>query len=120
MPQFRVTGDSRACAATVAAAFKKVVALDPGKFQARYLLGVTLQLQGQYAAADQAYVGAIKVNPTFVLAYDSLARLLATCPDEKARDGKRAVAYATTACERTDWKVPGHLDTLAAAFAEAG
>src|SRR5262249_49421907 len=53
-------------------------------------------------------------------AYRFLAQLLATCPDDKVRDGKRAVQYATTACELTDWKVPSCLETLAAAYAEAG
>ncbi len=34
--------------------------------------------------------------------------------------GKRAVAAATKACELTEWKAPLMLDTLAAAYAEAG
>lgn len=59
-------------------------------------------------------------QPSFIPPCDALARLLATCPDDKARDGKRAVEYATTACERTGWKDPMYLDTLAAAYAEAG
>jgi len=36
------------------------------------------------------------------------------------RNGKRAVEYATKACELTAWKVGDHLDTLVAAYAEAG
>jgi hypothetical protein len=63
---------------------------------------------------------AIKTQPAFVAPYNSLARLLATCPDDKIRDGKRALEYATQACERTAWKVPGFVDTLATAYAEAG
>ena len=38
----------------------------------------------------------------------------------KYRDGKRAVESATRACELTEWKEPGVLDTLAAGCAEAG
>ena len=48
------------------------------------------------------------------------AWLWATCPDEKYRDGKKAVESATRACELTDWKDADSLDTLAAACAEAG
>lgn len=46
--------------------------------------------------------------------------MLATCSDEKVRDGKRAVDLATKACELEKWKEPNCLDTLAAAYAEAG
>ena len=48
------------------------------------------------------------------------AWLWATCPAAKYRDGKRAVASATRACELRGWKDPYGLDTLAAAYAEAG
>jgi hypothetical protein len=36
------------------------------------------------------------------------------------RDGKRAVGHATRACRLTGWKAPDTIDTLAAAYAEAG
>lgn len=48
------------------------------------------------------------------------ARTLATCPEAAYRDGKRAVAAATRACELGEWTDPMALDTLAAAYAEAG
>ncbi len=51
---------------------------------------------------------------------NSLAWLLATCPDAKCRDGKKAVAFAMEACEHTSWKADPIIDTLAAAYAEAG
>jgi eukaryotic-like serine/threonine-protein kinase len=100
--------------------YQRHLETEPGNTLNRYTLGQLLQQQGRYTEAEQAYLGVIKVQPACVLAYDSLARLLATCPDEKARHGKRAVEYATTACEMTDWKDPLCLDTLAAAYAEAG
>jgi Flp pilus assembly protein TadD len=46
--------------------------------------------------------------------------LRATCPEEKYRKGKLALRDAIRACERTDWKIWNYLDTLAAAYAEAG
>ncbi len=103
-----------------AAALERAIGLEPGNFRASHILGMTRQRQHQYAEAEQAYLGAIKAQPAFVPAYDSLARLLATCPDDKVRDGKRAIQVATTACERTDWKEARYLDTLATAYAEAG
>ena len=63
---------------------------------------------------------AIRLDPWDPKAYKGRAWLWATCPDEKYRDGKRAVESATRACKLTDWKVADYLDTLAAAWAEAG
>ena len=48
------------------------------------------------------------------------AWILATCSDAKYRNGASAVESAKVACELSDWKQPSFLDTLAAAFAEAG
>jgi tetratricopeptide (TPR) repeat protein len=45
---------------------------------------------------------------------------LATAPDEKIRDGKRALADARRAAELTNWTNGIVLDTLAAAHAEVG
>ena len=46
--------------------------------------------------------------------------ILAANPDSALRDGKRAVAVATKACDRTKWRYGQFIDTLAAAHAEAG
>jgi tetratricopeptide (TPR) repeat protein len=51
---------------------------------------------------------------------DELAWLLATYPDSKSRDGTEAVLLAERACDLTERKIPALLDTLAAAYAEAG
>jgi tetratricopeptide (TPR) repeat protein len=102
------------------AALERAVDLDTGASGPRHYLGQVLQQQGRYLEAEQAYLGAIKAQPAMAPSYGSLAWLLATCPDEKVRDGKRAVEYATIACERTDWKDASCLGTLAAGYAEAG
>jgi tetratricopeptide (TPR) repeat protein len=49
---------------------------------------------------------------------NQLAWMLATCSDDRFRDGPRAVALARQACEATGWKQAPCLDTLAAALAE--
>jgi tetratricopeptide (TPR) repeat protein len=51
---------------------------------------------------------------------DELAWLLATYPDSKSRDGTDAVRLAGHACDLTERRIPALLDTLAAAYAEAG
>jgi tetratricopeptide (TPR) repeat protein len=51
---------------------------------------------------------------------NSIAWLRATSPQQSLRDGKQAVSVATRACELTEWKNWAYLDTLAAAYAEAG
>ena len=54
------------------------------------------------------------------VALNSLAWLRATCPDTGTRDGKEAVKLAMKACELSNWIYWGYIDTLAAAYAEAG
>ncbi|HEU5247749.1 MAG TPA: glycosyltransferase family 39 protein [Candidatus Udaeobacter sp.] len=51
---------------------------------------------------------------------DELAWLLATYPDSQTRDGTEAVRLAERACALTERRIPALLDTLAAAYAEAG
>jgi hypothetical protein len=51
---------------------------------------------------------------------DELAWLLVTYPDSKSRDGAEAVRLAEKACVLTERRIPVFLDTLAAAYAEAG
>jgi tetratricopeptide (TPR) repeat protein len=58
--------------------------------------------------------------PQLAAVLNNRAWLWATCADGKFRDGKKAHALATQACELTGWKDPYKLNTLAAADAEAG
>jgi nucleotide-binding universal stress UspA family protein len=53
-------------------------------------------------------------------AFNSYAWLLATCPDDKVRDGQKALEFAMKASELKGWRNPSYLDTLAAAYAEDG
>lgn len=74
----------------------------------------------RYQEAVRDYEEAVRLNPRDDETRDSLAWLLATSADRALRDGKRAIQLAREACELTQWKEPGHLDTLAAAYARAG
>jgi tetratricopeptide (TPR) repeat protein len=63
---------------------------------------------------------AIRLDPKHAATYNDLAWLHATCPNERYRDGQKAVKDARTACELTSWKESTYLGTLGAAYAEAG
>jgi tetratricopeptide (TPR) repeat protein len=52
--------------------------------------------------------------------FASAARILSARPEEKYRDGKQAILWASRACEMAEWKQPGYIETLAAAYAETG
>ncbi len=73
------------------------------------------------AIAD--YERIIKLDPPYpknIIVFNNLAYLLATSADDKLRDGKRAVELAEKAKQLEPTPTPDLLDTLAAAFAEAG
>jgi tetratricopeptide (TPR) repeat protein len=74
----------------------------------------------KYAKAVADFDEAIRLDPTYTDALNSEAWLLAAGPDDKVRDGKKAVELAKRACELTDYKRALFLGTLAAAWAEAG
>tara|TARA_B100000809_G_scaffold264400_1_gene320130 strand:- start:1290 stop:1601 length:312 start_codon:yes stop_codon:yes gene_type:complete len=63
---------------------------------------------------------AIELNPDYAKAHNNFALLLATCPDDKYRDGEKAVSIARRSCELLGWDNPSVLDTLSAAYAERG
>ncbi|MGE5137979.1 MAG: tetratricopeptide repeat protein, partial [Rudaea sp.] len=60
------------------------------------------------------------LDPKLAPAYGARAAVWATCPDEKVRDGKKAIASALRACELSEWKDWFQLSALAAAYAESG
>ena len=75
---------------------------------------------GKATEAIADYEKAYKIMPKDSGLLNNFAWVLATTPDDKLRNGKRAVEMATQACEITDYKLPHILSTLAAAYAEIG
>ncbi|MEY2498783.1 MAG: hypothetical protein QOD12_2339 [Verrucomicrobiota bacterium] len=59
----------------------------------------------------------VKHRPSLL---NHVAWFYATCPEGSVRDGKKAVALAEDACTKSQWKNAAAIDTLAAAYAEAG
>ncbi len=100
--------------------FAEAIRLRPGYSEAHFNLGLACSRLGNYKAATAQFAEAIRLKPGRPNAFNATALLMAACPEAKFRDGKRAVAFATRACELTNWNNPNNLDTLAAAQAEAG
>ncbi len=82
--------------------------------------GVCWSDLGKYREALADYDQAVRLNPRDPWGYIARAWLYATCPDEKHRNGKKAIEDALEAADMTDWREYDALDTLAAAYAEAG
>jgi tetratricopeptide (TPR) repeat protein len=109
-------GDS----AKAAADYRRAVAFVP-KNTAEYLMrGKTYEKMGNYKAAASDFAKGLAHSPDDRQASNSLAWLLATCPDGSVRDGRAAIRIGTKACELSGWKDSELIDTLAAAYAETG
>ncbi|MDQ6766094.1 MAG: tetratricopeptide repeat protein [Verrucomicrobiota bacterium] len=75
----------------------------------------------RYLAAVSHFEKALSKNPAKrEVVLSSLSWLRATCPDPQARDGARAKEEAVEACARSGWADARYVETLAAAYAEAG
>ncbi len=101
--------------------FSESIRLNPNDADTFGARGYSWSLKRDYAKAIADYEESIRLDdPKLGNAFVNRAWLWATCPDEKYRDGKRAVESATLACEMSHWKVASQLKTLAAASAEVG
>ena len=74
--------------------------------------------QYEFALAD--FVCAIELQPNDARIYRILENLLATCPDARIRNTKKAVDYTTRGRELSGWQDFKMLLTLARSHAEAG
>ena len=74
----------------------------------------------QMREAAHHFREALRLKPDWADAMNTLARLLATKSDETLRNGAEAVRWAERACQLSKRQRPAMLDTLAAAYAEAG
>ncbi len=77
-------------------------------------------LLGRYDWARDDYNIMIETLPRSPVGWNGRAWLLATCPEASIRNGRQAIEDAQRASELSAWKDPNILDTLAAAYAEAG
>jgi len=77
-------------------------------------------MKGELDNAIADFNRAIELDPNYAVTRNYLAWIYATNPKANYRNGQKAIENATRACELTLWKNAYYLDTLAAAFAEAG
>jgi tetratricopeptide (TPR) repeat protein len=97
--------------------FSKSVELNPTGYMVYYYRGLAFYRIGLFNKAISDYDKAMDMAPHHAIILNQKAWMLATCPDAKYRDGAKAIEIAKKAVELSP--TPG-LDTLAAAYAEAG
>ena len=128
--------------------YRQALKIKPGYIEAHNDLGSVLAVRGRLDEAIQQYRQALEIKPDYADAYNNLrsalarvmeryrrtlqvkpddlatannlAWLLATCPAASLRDGAEAVEIARRADQLSGGKQAAVLDTLAAAYAEAG
>ncbi len=101
--------------------FAKVLEINPNIAEAHYYLGDALyHSRGKAAEALAHWRQAIRIEPNHVPALNQTARALATSPEASVRNGAEAVGLAERAVRLSGGRDPETLDTLAAAYAEAG
>lgn len=100
--------------------YRQAIAINPDYMKAHLNLANVLAQTGNYKEAIGHFEKAQQLAPTNAIAFNSLAWLLATCPQTALRDGPRAVRLAEEANDMAEAKNPMYLHTLAAALAESG
>jgi tetratricopeptide (TPR) repeat protein len=99
--------------------YSRAVQVEPASAVYLYLLAMTQQSQGNYREALKNYDGILRLDPGNPAAHNNIAWLCATCPDSSVRNGARGIELLAPGAEKPDCD-PNLLDTLAAAYAEAG
>ncbi|HZL42164.1 MAG TPA: tetratricopeptide repeat protein, partial [Verrucomicrobiae bacterium] len=100
--------------------YGRAVILMSSSTHVHYHFGVALQSRGRFGPAIAQFEQVLALDPRHAPAQNNLAWLLATCPDPSLRDGRRALEMARQPEQLSGGKSPEILDTLAAAYAEAG
>jgi len=98
--------------------FNRALKLNPDNPSVYDNRGNAWSRRKNYARAIADYKKALETDPNFVVSYNNLAWLLATCPKRKYRSGKKALELARKAVKLNP--DASTLDTLAAAYAELG
>lgn len=96
------------------------VSRQPRNGKAHCILAGLLMQDGRYAEAMRHYEASMEALPGFLPPRLGLAWLLAACPEDRLRDGTRAMQLAQDVARATQRRSARALDALAAALAEAG
>lgn len=100
-------------------ALQQSLQLDPKAIETRQELGTALVMSGQAAEAIGHFQQVLSLQPGNDEVANNLAWILATWPNPSVRNGAAAVAIVEPRCQGPNVSA-GSLDTLAAAYAEAG
>jgi hypothetical protein len=103
---------------------QRAVQINPQCFPAYVRIADLWSRQGKIRESIEEYRKALRYEPDLAVALNNLAWILATNDDPQFRDGAEAVRLAERACRFMQYQRPiyvgSELDTLAAAYAEAG
>jgi tetratricopeptide (TPR) repeat protein len=102
------------------AQYQKAVKIKPGYAEAHYNFAIALTDRGRFDEAIAQFQRALEIQPDDADAHNKLAWLRATCPKPSLRSGTAAIEHAQRANGLCGGRRPDVLDTLAAAYAEAG
>jgi tetratricopeptide (TPR) repeat protein len=102
------------------ASCREAVRLKPAVARYRVTLAALLEKTGRTAEAANEYHQAARLDPGWLRSVGRAAWRLATHPRDAERNGVQAVEMAEQVCQATAFADPEGLDTLAAAYAEAG
>jgi tetratricopeptide (TPR) repeat protein len=97
-----------------------VVKAEPEDAHAHYALGSACLANKRLAQAAANFKEAVRLAPDTPECMNALAWMYATSPQAELRNGAEAVRLAERACKITKRQQTATLDTLAAAYAEAG
>jgi Flp pilus assembly protein TadD len=100
--------------------WEQALAIKPAFVQARFSLGNALYSRGQTREALVQWRQGLRVDSNQPAVLERLAWVLATAPAASLRNGVEAVEFAERAVRLGSGGEPLVLDTLAAAYAEAG
>jgi Flp pilus assembly protein TadD len=99
--------------------YTQAISLNPGDGAAYNNRGLAYYDKGRYDKAIADFIQAISLNSNDDVAYNNISWLLASCPDDKHRNGVKAIEFAKKALDLKP-DDPENSDTLAMAYAEAG
>ncbi len=100
--------------------FQRALGIQPDNAEAHYNLGLALANQGRFQDAVAHCRQALRSKPDKTAFQRLLAWMLATCPEASLRNGAEAVGLAQRVNQFYGGRRVDALDTLAAAYAEAG
>ncbi len=98
----------------------QILSHEPDNFTALRVRADAYLNIGDHAEAIADFERALALKGDDESLLNNFAWVLATSPDEKLRDGPKALKLATKSAESSKYEVPHILSTLAAAYAETG